>query len=231
VVVDEMEPLAKYSGHPDFKRRSIFHALNQKAVARQVAARYGKRYEEMNLVVIHMGGGISIGAHRKGKVIDVNNALDGDGPFSPERSGTLPLTGLIKLCFSGTYTKDEMKKLIKGKGGLMAYTGTTDCQKVQMYIRQGDQNCKMAYKAMAYQIIKWAGKMAAALRGEVDSIIITGGIAYDKNFMIPWLTEKLSFIAPIDIVPGGNEELALAMAGLRVIEGSEEAREYDGLSR
>jgi butyrate kinase len=231
VVVDEMEPLAKYSGHPDFKRRSIFHALNQKAVARQVAARYGKRYEEMNLVVIHMGGGISIGAHRKGKVIDVNNALDGDGPFSPERSGTLPLTGLIKLCFSGTYTKDEMKKLIKGRGGLMAHTGTTDCQKVQTYIRQGDQNSKMAYRAMAYQIIKWTGKMAAVLRGEVDSIIITGGIAYDKNFMIPWLTEKLSFIAPIDIVPGGNEELALAMAGLRVIEGSEEAREYDGISR
>ncbi len=230
VVVDELEPLARYSGHPDYSRRSIFHALNQKAVARSVALKYGKKYNQMNFVVIHMGGGISVGAHRKGRVIDVNNALDGDGPFSPERSGTLPLTGLIRLCFSGKYSFEEMKKLIKGNGGLVAYTGTTDCQQIQRSITQNNRENEMAYRAMAYQIVKWAGKMAAALRGEVDSVIITGGIAYDRDYIIPWLTEKLSFIAPIDIIPGGDEELALAMAGLRIIDGSEEAREYCGLS-
>ncbi|WP_349770854.1 butyrate kinase [Mesotoga prima] len=228
VVVDEMEPVAKFSGHPDYTRRSIFHALNQKAVAREVASRYGKKYEEMNFIVVHMGGGISIGAHRRGRVVDVNNALNGDGPFSPERAGTLPLTGLIKLCFSNEYTKDEIRKLIKGKGGLMAYTGTSDCQKVQQAILDGDRESELAYKAMAYQIVKWVGRMAAALSGEVDAIIITGGIAYDSRFMVPWLTEKLSFIAPINVVPGGNEELSLAVACLRVLEGSEKAKQYRG---
>jgi butyrate kinase len=226
VVVDEMEPVAKLTGHPDYSRRSIFHALNQKAVAREVASRYGKKYDEMNFVVIHMGGGISIGAHRRGRVVDVNNALNGDGPFSPERAGTLPITGLIKLCYSGRYSKEEVKKLIKGKGGLFAYTGTNDCQKIQQAIVDGDKKAELAYRAMAYQIVKWAGRMAAALSGDVDSIIITGGIAYDRRFMVPWLTEKLSFLAPIDVVPGGNEELSLAVACLRVLEGNEMAKEY-----
>ncbi|MBN2252232.1 MAG: butyrate kinase [Kosmotogaceae bacterium] len=226
VVVDEMDPVAKLSGHPDYTRRSIFHALNQKAVAREIAARYGKKYEEMNFIVVHMGGGISIGAHRRGRVVDVNNALNGDGPFSPERAGTLPITGLIKLCYSGKYSKDEVKKLIKGNGGLMAYTGTSDCQKIQQAIVDGDKQAETAYRAMAYQIVKWAGRMAAVLSGDVDSIIITGGIAHDSRFMVPWLTEKLSFIAPISVVPGGNEELSLAMACSRVLEGIEKAKEY-----
>lgn len=226
VVVDEMDPVAKLSGHPDYTRRSIFHALNQKAVAREIAARYGKKYEEMNFIVVHMGGGISIGAHRRGRVVDVNNALNGDGPFSPERAGTLPITGLIKLCYSGKYSKDEVKKLIKGNGGLMAYTGTSDCQKIQQAIVDGDKQAETAYRAMAYQIVKWAGRMAAVLSGDVDSIIITGGIAHDSRFMVPWLTERLSFIAPISVVPGGNEELSLAMACSRVLEGIEKAKEY-----
>ncbi|HDP78311.1 MAG TPA: butyrate kinase [Mesotoga infera] len=226
VVVDEMDPVAKLSGHPDFTRRSIFHALNQKAVTREVAARYGKKYEDMNFIVVHMGGGISIGAHKRGRVVDVNNALNGDGPFSPERAGTLPITGLIKLCYSGKYSKNEVKKLIKGNGGLMAYTGTSDCQKIQQAIVDGDKNAEMAYKAMAYQIVKWAGRMAAVLSGDVDSIIITGGIAHDSRFMVPWLTEKLSFIAPISVVPGGNEELSLAMACSRVLEGIEKTKQY-----
>jgi len=226
VVVDEMDPVAKLSGHPDYTRRSIFHALNQKAVAREVAARYGKKYEEMNFIVVHMGGGISIGAHKRGRVVDVNNALNGDGPFSPERAGTLPISGLIKLCYSGKYSKNEVKKLIKGNGGLMAYTGTSDCQRIQQAIVDGDRQAEKAYRAMAYQIVKWTGRMAAVLSGDVDSIIITGGIAHDSRFMVPWLTEKLSFIAPISVIPGGNEELSLAMACSRVLEGIEQAKDY-----
>ncbi|WP_068345558.1 butyrate kinase [Kosmotoga arenicorallina] len=226
VVVDEMKEVAKFTGHPDFKRKSIFHALNQKAVARSVAQKYGKKYEEMNFVVAHMGGGISIGAHEKGRVVDVNNALNGDGPYTPERSGTLPLTQLIKLCFSGKYTKSEIKKLIKGKGGLVAYTGTNDCTMIQQKLREGNKELELYYRGMCYQIIKWIGKMAAALKGEVDLIILTGGLAYDNSFLVPWISEKVSFIAPVEVVPGGDEELALALAASRVLKGEEVAKTY-----
>lgn len=226
VVVDELEPLARYSGHPLFKRKSIFHALNQKATARMAAAQLGKTYEEVNLIVVHMGGGISIGAHRKGKVVNVNNALDGDGPFTPERSGTLPLTQLIDLCFSGKYTLDEMKKKIKGAGGMVDYLGTNDGLTVQQQIREGNKEAELVYKAMAYQIAKWIGKMAAVLKGEVDAIVFTGGLAYDKEFMLKWLTDYVSFIAPILVFPGGDEERALAMGALRVLRGLEQAKNY-----
>ncbi|ODN30048.1 butyrate kinase [Fervidobacterium thailandense] len=226
VVVDELEPLARYSGHPMFKRKSIFHALNQKATARMAAAQLGKTYEEVNLIVVHMGGGISIGAHRRGKVVNVNNALDGDGPFTPERSGTLPLTQLIDLCFSGKYTLDEMKKKIKGAGGMVDYLGTNDGLTVQQRIREGDKEAELVYKAMAYQIAKWIGKMAAVLKGEVDAIVLTGGLAYDKEFMVKWLTEYVSFIAPVLVFPGGDEERALAMGALRVLRGLEQAKNY-----
>jgi len=221
-----MTEVARFTGHPDFQRKSIFHALNQKAVARSVAQKYGKKYEEMNFVVAHMGGGISIGAHEKGRVVDVNNALNGDGPYTPERSGTLPLTQLIKLCFSGEYTKSEIKKLIKGKGGLVAYTGTNDCTVIQQKIREGDKELELYYRGMAYQIIKWIGKMAAALRGEVDVIILTGGLAYDDGFLVPWISEKVSFIAPVEVVPGGDEELALALAASRVLRREEAVKSY-----
>ncbi|AKI98158.1 butyrate kinase [Kosmotoga pacifica] len=227
VVVDEMKEVAKFSGHPDFQRKSIFHALNQKAVARSVAQKYGRRYEEMNFVVVHMGGGISIGAHEKGRVVDVNNALNGDGPYTPERSGTLPLTQLIKLCFSKKYAKNEIKKLIKGKGGLVAYTGTNDCTKIQQRLRNGETGeLELFYRGMAYQITKWIGKMAAALKGEVDAIILTGGLAHDTKYLVPWISEKVSFIAPVEVVPGGNEELALALAACRVLKGEEKAKTY-----
>lgn len=227
VVVDELQEVARLSGHPDFTRKSIFHALNQKAVARYVAAKHGKKYEEMNLIVVHMGGGISIGAHRRGRVIDVNNALNGDGPYTPERSGTLPLTGLIKLCYSGKYSKTEIKKLIKGKGGLVAYTGTNDCKKIQDAISAGNKEWEFYYRGMAYQIIKWIGKMAAALKGDVDAIVLTGGIAYDEEFMVRWIKKKVSFIAPIEVVAGGNEEESLAIAALRVLNREEEAKIYE----
>lgn len=226
VVVDEMDKIAKISGHPMFERKSIFHALNQKAVARRAAEELGKKYEETNLIVVHMGGGISIGAHKNGKVIDVNNALDGDGPFTPERSGTLPLTQLIDLCYSGKYDYDFIKKRIKGKGGLVAYLGTNDAMKVQEMISNGDKKAELVYKAMAYQIAKWIGKMAAALKGEVDAIVLTGGLAYDENYMVKWLKEYTSFIAKVIVYPGGDEEKALAMGALRVLRGEEKARSY-----
>lgn len=227
VVVDEMIPEAKLSGHPDFERKSIFHALNQKAVARKAALELGKKYEEVNLIVAHMGGGISIGAHMKGKVIDVNNALDGDGPFTPERSGTLPLTQLIDLCYSGKYTYEQMRKKIKGEGGLMSYLNTNSAIEVQKMIDSGDEYAKTVYQAMAYQIAKWIGKMAAVLKKDVDAIVLTGGLAYDKKYMVNWLTEYVGYIAKVIVYPGGDEERALALAALRVLNGIEEAKNYN----
>ncbi|ACZ18826.1 butyrate kinase [Thermanaerovibrio acidaminovorans DSM 6589] len=226
VVVDELEPLARYSGHPMFKRRSIFHALNQKATARAAAKELGKAYEDVNLIVVHMGGGISVGAHKRGRVVNVNNALDGDGPFTPERSGTLPLTQLIDLCYSGRYTLDQMKKKIKGQGGMVDYLGTNDGMEVSKRIDQGDQEALLVYRAMAYQTAKWIGKMAAVLSGEVDGIVLTGGLAYDKDRMVPWIREMVEFIAPVLVFPGGDEERALAMGGLRVLRGEETPKIY-----
>ena len=226
VVVDEMWDVARISGHPEFERKSIFHALNQKAVARRAAAELGKRYEDVNLIVVHMGGGISIGAHMKGRVVDVNNALDGDGPFTPERSGTLPLTQLVDLCFSGKYTKEWILKRIKGNGGLVAYLGTNSAVTVQERISKGDQQAELVYRAMAFKIAKWIGKMAAALKGEVDAIVLTGGIAYDQRYMVPWLKEYVSFIAPVLVYPGGDEERALALGVLRVLKGEEKSKSY-----
>ncbi len=226
VVVDEMIEKARISGHPDFQRKSIFHALNQKAMARKVAQELGKDYEEINVIVAHMGGGISIGAHRRGKVVDVNNALDGDGPFTPERSGTLPMTQLIDLCYSGKYTLDEIKKKIKGQGGLVAYLGTNDATQVQVRIKKGDMQAELVYKAMALQIAKWIGKMAIALEEGVDAIVLTGGLAYDEKFLVNWIRQHVSFIAPVYVYPGGDEERALAIGVLRVLRGQEKAKKY-----
>ena len=226
VVVDEMEKIAKISGHPLIERKSIFHALNQKAVARNAARKLGKNYEDVNLIVVHMGGGISIGAHKNGKVIDVNNALDGDGPFTPERSGTLPLTQLVDMCYLENYDYKFIRKRIKGKGGLVAYLGTNSAVEVQKMIEQGDKKAELIYKAMAYQIAKWIGKMAAVLKGEVNAIVLTGGLAYDEKYMVKWLKEYVSFIAPVLVFPGGDEEKALALGALRVLRGIEKPRKY-----
>ncbi|MEJ5229293.1 MAG: butyrate kinase [Pseudothermotoga sp.] len=226
VVVDEMTDLARISGYPELPRKSIFHALNQKAIARKAASEIGKNYEEANLIVVHMGGGISIGAHVKGKVVDVNNALDGDGPFTPERSGTLPLTQLIDLCFSGKYSKEWILKRIKGNGGMVAYLGTNSALEVQKRIDENDTQAELVYRAMAYQIAKWIGKMAAAVKGEVDAIVLTGGLAYDNKYMVRWLKEYVSFIAPILVYPGGDEERALALGALRVLRGQEKPKNY-----
>lgn len=226
VVVDEMEPIAKYSGNPVLARRSIFHALNQKAVARKAAAELGKEYNECNFVVVHLGGGISVGAHRKGQVVDVNNALDGDGPFTPERSGGLPAGDLAKLCFSGEYTHSDIKKMIKGSGGIVAYLGTNDMMQVEDEVEKGNTHWHEVYSAMAYQIAKEIGAMSVVLKGLVDSVIITGGIAYDKKF-VGWIEEMTSFIAPVKVYPGEMEMEALALGALRVLQGKEQPRVYD----
>ncbi|HWQ30997.1 MAG TPA: butyrate kinase [Negativicutes bacterium] len=225
VVVDEMDEVARLSGMPEIKRTPIWHALNQKAVARRAAADLGKKYEDVNLVIAHMGGGISVGAHKKGKTIDVNNALDGEGPFSPERTGGLPVSGLMKLCYSGKYTMDEMKKKITGKGGLVAYLGTNDGREVEKLIAAGDKNAELVYKAMAYQVGKEIGSCAAVLEGKVDAVVITGGLAYDKLLM-SWIKEMVQFIAEVKIYPGEDEMIALAEGGLRVLRKEEAAREY-----
>ncbi|WP_347877413.1 butyrate kinase [Caloranaerobacter azorensis] len=226
VVVDEMEDVARISGMPELERKSIFHALNQKAVARRAAKELGKAYNEVNLIVAHLGGGISVGAHKNGRVIDVNNALDGEGPFSPERTGGLPVGDLVKLCFSGKYTLAEMKKKIKGNGGLVAYLGTNDAREVVKMIENGDKKAELVYKAMAYQVAKEIGSLAAVLEGKVDGIILTGGIAYDKRFT-KWIIDRVSFISKVFVYPGEDEMIALAEGGLRVLRGEEEAKVYN----
>ncbi|GAA0734130.1 butyrate kinase [Clostridium oceanicum] len=225
VVVDEMIEVAKISGMPEIERKSKFHALNQKAVAKRYAKDNNKSYEDFNLIVTHMGGGVSVGAHEKGKVIDVNNALDGEGPFSPERTGGLPVGDLIKLCYSEKHTYEEMKKKISGKGGVVAYLNTNDFREVEEKAEKGEKDAKLIVDAFAYQVAKEIGKCAASLSGKVDAILLTGGIAYSKH-ITALIKEKTGFIAPVVIYPGEDELLALAQGGLRVLKGEEEAREY-----
>jgi butyrate kinase len=225
VVVDEFEPIARISGHPLFERKSIFHPLNQKAVARLHASSIAKKYEELNLIVAHMGGGITIGAHKKGKVVDVNNGLDAEGPITPERSGTLPCGDLVNLCFSGKYTHDEIKLMLKGKGGYVAYFGTNDGYKVEQMAAAGDEKAKLIQDALAYQVAKFIGAMATVLKGEVDGILLTGGMAYGKS-IVDAITERVRHISPVFVYPGEDEMRALAMNGLRVINGQADIVEY-----
>ncbi len=225
VVVDEMPQLAHISGHPEFERKSVFHALNQKATARRHATAVGVSLEELNLVVIHLGGGISIGAHEKGKVIDVNHAVGGEGPFSPERAGGVSVIDAVKLAYSGKYTEKEFTKMLIGQGGLAAHLGTNNAYEVEQRVKAGDAHATLIYEAMAYQVAKFAGSMAVALKGKVDGILVTGGIAYDKWF-IEKLREYAGWIAPFFIYPGENEMEALAMNGLMVVTGEIEPRDY-----
>ncbi len=225
VVVDELDDLARLSGHPLLPRRSIFHALNQKAVAREHSKSIMRKYEDLNLVVVHLGGGITVGAHKKGMVVDVNQGLDGDGPFSPERSGTLPVADLTRLCFSGKYKEKEVLKMITGKGGLVAYLETNSAYEVEQRAAAGDEYAKYIYDGMAYQIAKEVGSMVAVLRGELDGILITGGIAHDKYFVNQIISYVHRF-APVHVYPGEDEMLALAMNGYRLMNGEAEARKY-----
>ena len=225
VVVDELEDVARISGMPLIQRKSIFHALNQKAVAREIAAGQNKSYFDINVIIAHLGGGITVGAHRKGRVVDVNNGLDGDGPFSPERSGSVPVGDLVKAAFSGEYTLSDMKKLIKGHGGMVAYLGTHDLKNVEERIASGDQNALLIYKAMAYQVAKEIGSTAVVLKGRVDGIGLTGGIAHSPDF-IDLIKEHVEFIAPVYVYPGEQEMRALALGALRVLRGEEKIKEY-----
>jgi butyrate kinase len=225
VVVDELNDLARISGMPEIDRASIFHALNQKAIARRFASENNKKYDEINLVVAHMGGGVSVGAHEKGKVVDVANALDGEGPFSPERSGGLPVGQLAKMCFSGEFTLDDIKKKIKGNGGLVAYLGTNDAREVEEMIEKGDKKAELLYEAMAYQIAKEIGACASVLKGNVDGILLTGGIAYSKSFT-QMIIDRVKYITDVTVYPGEDEMIALAQGGLRVLNAEEEAKVY-----
>ncbi len=209
VVVDEMNDLARYSGHPELPRMSIFHALNQKAVSRRYARENGLRYEDLNLIVVHLGGGITVGAHQKGRVIDVNNGLDGEGPFSPERAGTVPVGALIKLCFSGRYQLHEIRKMITGRGGIVAYLGTNNASEVERNAKAGDEHAHEIFEAMAYQISKEIGAYSAVLKGKINAIILTGGLAY-SDIMVDWIKERVGFIAPVQVFPGEDEMWALA---------------------
>jgi butyrate kinase len=225
VVVDELQPIARISGNPEIERKSIFHALNQKAVSRLYAASVNRKYEDLNIIVAHMGGGISVGAHKKGKVIDVNNALNGDGPFSPERSGGLPSGQLADLCFSGKFTHDQVKLMITGKGGMMAYLGTNSFIDVCRLAKNGDEKALLIREAASYQIGKEIGAMAAVLNGKVDAIILTGGMAFeDAN--IKSIKSMVGFIADVIVYPGEDELKALAFNGLLALDGKIEIKNY-----
>ena len=226
VVVDELQSIARISGHPEIERKSIFHALNQKAVARIYAASTNRKYEDLNLIIAHMGGGVSVGAHKNGKVIDVNNALNGDGPFSPERSGGLPSGQLVDLCFSGRFSHDELMEMLTGKGGMMAYLGTNSFIEVCKMAENGDKKASLISNASSYQIGKEIGAMAAVFNGNVDAIILTGGMAYqDSNINI--IRSMVGFIAEVVVYPGEDELKALAFNGLLALDGKIEIKTYE----
>ncbi len=225
VVVDELSDVARIYGHKLFRKRSIFHALNQKAVARRWASEHQKKYEEITLIVAHMGGGVSVGLHRGGRVVDVNNTYNGEGPFSPERTGTLPAGDLAKLCFSGKYSEQQVLKMITGQGGMVSLSGTNDMLKLAAQVEQGDAEAAIVYKAFVYNVAKGIGALATAAEGRVDGIIITGGIAHGKDIQES-LGRMCGWIAPVTAYPGEGELEALAQAGILAVSGKLPAQEY-----
>ncbi|MDE6494542.1 MAG: butyrate kinase [Bacteroidales bacterium] len=225
VVVDELDDVARITGHPAFDRVSVFHALNQKAIARTYAKEHGRKYEDLNLIVVHLGGGISVAAHRQGKAVDVDNCLDGNGAFSPERSGSLPCGALIDACFSGKYTQAQLRKMVCGQGGYVAYLGTNDAYEVELRVKAGDEKAALIEQAMIYQVSKEVGAQATVLKGKVDAILITGGIARGKDF-VEAIKERVSFIAPVFVYPGEDEMKALAMNAYMLHKGEIEAKIY-----
>lgn len=225
-VVDEMDDVARITGMPDMPRVAIWHALNQRAIARRFAKEHGKRYEDLNLIIAHLGGGISVAAHRQGKAVDVNNALDGEGPFSPERAGSLPAADLIHLCCTGKYTENELKKMIAGKAGQVAHLGTNNGLEIENRIEAGDKQAKLIQDAMDYQVAKAICAQGAALKGKVDAIIITGGMARSK-YIIDQLKDYTAWMAPFFVYPGEDEMEALALNALDVLRGELEAKTYN----
>lgn len=225
VVVDELADVARLSGRPELERQSIFHALNQKAIARKYAEEKGVKYEDLDLIVVHLGGGISVGAHMHGRVVDVNNCLDGEGPICPERAGTLPAGQLSRLCFSSEYTAAEVKKMITGQGGMVAHLGTNNCLEASKRAEAGDKKAQLVIDAMCYTTAKEVGGIATVFSGKVDAIILTGGIANDK-YVCKYIGDRVSFIAPVIVIPGENELEALAFNALRVLGGEEKPKVY-----
>lgn len=225
VVVDEYEDIARITGLPEIKRRSIFHALNQKWVGRRYAKSVDKVYEDLNLIVAHLGTGITVGAHQKGRVIDANMGYDGDGPFSPIRAGGLPTGDLIRLCFSGKYTEEELLRKVSKEGGLFAHLGTFSGEEVDKRIQEGDQEAAKIFEAMAYQVAKTIGSMYAVLSGEIDAIIITGPIA-NSSWFVRKIVERVEKIAPIQVYPGSDTIKILAMKGLRILYGEQDVEKY-----
>ncbi|MFY9422678.1 MAG: butyrate kinase [Acholeplasmataceae bacterium] len=225
VVVDELSPHARVSGLKEIERISIFHALNQKATAHRYAREHNQSYQDLNLIVVHLGGGISVGLHKQGQVVDVNNALGGEGPFTPERAGTLPAFQLIELCFSGKYTKETLKKQIVGKGGLVSYIGTSDGIEAEKRIASGDAEARFYLEAMGYQIIKEIGALYFAAKGEIDAVLLTGGLAHSKS-LTSFLRENLPEFVNLKIYPGENEMESLVYGVLRVLQGKEEVKVY-----
>ncbi len=226
VVTDELEDIARVTGHPAFEKRSIFHALNQKATARRYSAQTGIPYEELRLIVVHLGGGISVGAHVRGRVVDVNNGFDGDGPFSPERSGSLPVGQVIGYCFDSGKSKDEIMRMVVGEGGYVAYLGTNNALEVATRARSGDQTARFVQDALAYQVAKLIGEMAVVMNGKVDAILMTGGMAFN-DYMTDYIKHKTAFIAKMIVFPGEDELEALAMNALRVARGETAAKNYN----
>ena len=225
-VVDELSPLARISGSPLMPRICIWHALNQRAIARRYAKGIGKQYEDLNLIICHLGGGISVAAHEKGKAIDANNALDGEGPFSPERAGSLPAVDLIRLCFSGKYNEQQLLKRIAGKAGLNAHLGTNDMREILKRIQHGDEHAKLIVDAMIYHVAKNIAAEGAVLCGKVDAILLTGGLAHSE-YIISELRRRIGFLAPVYTFPGEDEMEALALNALAVLQGKREAKVYD----
>ncbi len=225
VVVDEMQSVARISGNPKVERMCIFHALNQRANAKKVAAQMGKSYEELNLIVAHLGGGISVGAHQQGRVIDVNQALSGEGPLSPERVGSIPTDGLVHHFFDHSFTKAELLREFVGRSGLVAHLGSNDSREIVRRIQEGDEKAEFYYEAMCYQIAKEIGRISAVFCGIVDQIVLTGGLAFSTE-LVDRVKERVEFIAPVTVMPGENELEALAFGALRVLTGAEAARDY-----
>lgn len=225
VCVDEFPPIARVAGLPGIERRSLSHALNLKAAARHAARELGARYEDVNLVVAHLGGGISVSAHRRGRMVDVNQGLDGTGPFAPERAGGLPIGDVMRMAYSGRYTYDALFRLVTRQGGLLAHVGTNDAREVERCIAEGDDHARLIYEAMAYQIAKEIGLMATVLCGEVQAVVLTGGLAYSE-MLTGWISERVRWIAPVLLCPGEHEMAAMAQGALRVLRGEEEAKEY-----
>lgn len=224
-VTDELEEVSRITGSPLMPRITIWHALNQRAIARRYAREQGTCYEDLNLIICHLGGGISIGTHLRGRCIDVNNALDGEGPFSPERAGTLPAGPLIDLCYSGRFTREELKKRISGHAGLAAHLGTTDVPTIVSRIAEGDRHAELVLNAMIYQTAKSIGAAATVLYGQVDAILLTGGIAH-SDYVISRLTERVSFLAPVHVYPGEDELEALTLNALGALRGELKIQEY-----